>query len=208
MSDDNFPPLNVSDNLTALRKKAQQQLAPDTPNHITRNWLFEQCAPQPLIYGDKMPIKYLDSIDTLKDQYPGCRYLITYRDGRSVIASQIRAYEQANKLGVKPDRWMKPSIEDAQYLWLRFARNWLPIRDNPPTPCLEVRYEDGIDKTELLAKKISHFLNIEYREDEFTQFYQNYQPAKPDVWREQFPDMESRLSTEFTDALRQLGYPP
>ena len=123
-----------------------------------------------------------------------------------MIASQIRQYHLAVQSGNAPDNWMQPTVEKAEYLWLRSARKWLSLRADPPAPCLEVRYEQATQSPEKLARKISDFVGLDYRRDEFHGFLDEYQAVHIETWREEIPDLEAQLSDEFRHALAELGY--
>ena len=47
---------------------------------------------------------------------------------------------------------------------------------------------------------------MDYRREEFDVFVDAYRPTRVDVWREELSDVDDRLSDEFRDALRELGY--
>ena len=206
MSEENPPPIKVSIDMDTLKSKLLEELPLPTSCQSTKNWLFDQVQNPVQLYGDKMPFKYLDTIHEIVAQYPEVKFLITLRDGRAVVASQIRHYHVAIKNGAVPSRWMKPSVQEAEYLWLRSARKWLKLRSNPPAPCLEVRYEEAAKSPETLARKICTFTGITFREEDFREFLEQYRPVNTETWREELKNIEEQLSSEFLDALGQLGY--
>jgi hypothetical protein len=206
MRDDNPPPEKVSSNTATLKVKLLEKLPLPTSCQLTKNWLFDSLQNPVKIYGDKMPYKYLDSMHEVVEQYPEVKFLIILRDGRDVVASQIRHYNDAVKNDTIPEHWMKPSVQEAEYLWLRSARAWLNLRSNPPAPCLEVRYEQAVRSPETLAVKICDFVGIAYQEQDFRKFFMLYRPVNIDAWRDEIDKLEEQLSREFLDALAQLGY--
>ena len=206
MDENNPPPKKVSADMTALQNRMVEDLPVHTSNRMTKSWLFDQVKNPPLVYGDKMPYAYLSNIHKITRNYPKARCLITLRDGRAVIASQIRHYHNAIEQGLAPPKWSKPTVHEAQFLWLRSANLWLHLRTNPPVPCLEVRYETAVNDKENLARTICDFVDIDYKEEDFEEFYANYRPENLDAWRNEFPGMDNQLSNEFKDALRQLDY--
>ncbi len=207
MDENNPPPKKVSVDMTTLQNRMMEDLPLHTSNRLTKSWLFDQVDNQPAVYGDKMPYAYLSNIHRITQNYPKARFLITLRDGRAVVASQIRHYHNAIENGRTPPKWSKPTIHEAQYLWLRSANLWLHLRKNPPAPCLEVRYESTVQDQEKLARSICDFVGIDYRKVDFKEFFANYQAENIDLWRNEFPKMENQLSDEFMEALRQLDYP-
>ena len=102
--------------------------------------------------------------------------------------------------------WMKPTVREAEYLWLRSARAWLKLRANPPAPCLEVRYEQAVRSPATLAKNICDFVGTAYREEDFREFFEQYHPVNINAWRNEMGDIEEQLSSEFLNALDELGY--
>ena len=101
---------------------------------------------------------------------------------------------------------MCATVAEAEFLWLRSVKKWLSLRENPPAPCLEVRYEQATQSPVELAKSICNFVGIEYRANEFAAFLTSYEPVHTDSWRTELPDIDDQLSDEFRDALAQLGY--
>jgi len=203
---DNPPPIKVSCDMATLRSKLLEELPFPTSNKSTKNWLFETIQTPVKIYGDKMPYNYLARMRNIVEEYPGVKFLVTVRDGRAVVASQIRKYNFAINNGDTPSPWMKPTVQEAEYLWLRSAKKWLEYRSNPPAPCLEIFYEQDVKSPENLAKKICTFVGIKYRKKDFQDFLKQYRPVNIDAWREEFKNMEDQLSNEFLDTLEQLGY--
>jgi len=206
MKDDNPPPPKICPDMESLRARLVAELPATASGEMTRDWLFGLLRNPIAVYGDKMPFMYLKVMEEIAKRFPGVRFLVTLRDGRAVVASQIRQYHSAVDRGVEPDNWMKPTVEDAEYLWLRSARKWLRLRAEPPAPCLEVRYEQATKSPAGLARAICDFVGLEYRRADFQEFLDGYQPIHAETWREEMPDMEAQLSDEFRDALVQLGY--
>lgn len=206
MRADNPPPTKVSGSMRSLQSRLRQDLPEPVLCELTRDWLFGLMQGPVEVYGDKMPYKYLLSMREIAAMYPDAKFLITLRDGRDVVASQIRHYHRAIELGLSPEHWMAPSVRDAEYLWLRSARDWLKLRANPPAPCMELRYEEATQSPQCLAKSICDFTGTIYREKEFAGLYEQYQAVNIGAWRDEIDDMEQQLSGEFLSALAELGY--
>ncbi|MBL4672050.1 MAG: sulfotransferase [Arenicella sp.] len=213
MRQDNPPPLKVCADVATLKSALLRELPLPASNTATRDWLFEQAGrrrkpenAEICVYGDKMPFAYLGNMRKLAEQYPRIKFLLTLRDGRAVIASQLNHYQHAIASGKQPEHWMNQSIQSAEYLWLRSARAWLQHRNSPPASCLEVRFEDVVAEPRRSAQRICEFLGIGNAEAVAQTFEQEYRPIDTQAWRQQYPDMESQLSGEFKLALRELGY--
>lgn len=206
MTSDNPPPAKIDRDIESLQSRLLAELPKTASDGETTNWLFGRLQKPVAVYGDKMPFRYLGNMEEIAARFPSARFLVTLRDGRAVIASQIRQHRSAAERGVEPNDWMQPTVKQAEFLWLRSARKWLALRAKPPAPCLEVRYEDATNSPEALAQKICAFAGLDYRRAEFQEFLDAYEPIHVDAWREEMPEMESQLSDEFRDVLSQLGY--
>ncbi|HJN66929.1 MAG TPA: sulfotransferase [Pirellulales bacterium] len=206
MGDDNLPPHAISKDMASLQLRLADELPEPVCKETTRNWLFGLLQNRVQVYGDKMPYVYLARMEELANQFPGVRFLLTLRDGRDVVASQVRQYYSAAAAGVEPERWMRPTIQEAEHLWLRSARIWLSLRSAPPAPCLEIPYEQATRNPENTVRSICDFVGMEYCEEDFAEFLVTYQPVHIDSWRDELPDIENHLSDDFLDALEQLGY--
>ena len=206
MRGDNPPPDNISSDTEALRSRLLEELPSPTPCQTTRKWLFELNANPLDVYGDKMPWRYLADMHEIADRYPEAKFLVTLRDGRDVVVSQLRHHASCLKNGLTPEHWMQPTVEKAEYLWLRSARAWLELGSEPPAPCLELRYEQAAQSPEIVAKNICDFVGTAYREEDFGEFFEQYRPVRIDASREEIDDIEGQLSAEFVDALGRLGY--
>jgi len=203
---DNPPPEKIADNASVFRREYTQNLPNPVSDREVRDWLFGKAQTPLTIYGDKMPYLYLDNIAKIAARFPEVKFLLTLRDGRAVVASQIRQYRLARERGAEPMRWMCETVAEAEAIWLRSAKKWLEVRQNPPAPCLEVRYEQATQAPAEIAKQICDFVGIEFQEGQFAKFIAAYEPVHADAWREEIPDIDQQLSAEFRRALNQLGY--
>jgi hypothetical protein len=206
MGVDNPPPEKIANNASVFRRQYCEELPQPVSDRSVRDWLFGKTKTPLAVYGDKMPYLYLDNMKEVAKRFPRVKFLLTLRDGRAVVASQIRQYRLALERGVEPMRWMFATVSEAESIWLRSAKKWLEIRQSPPAPCLEVRYEQATQAPAEIAKQICDFAGIEFRESHFTEFIAAYEPVHADAWREEIPDIDRQLSPEFRNALKQLGY--
>ena len=206
MNPDNHPPEEFGKDCAGLETEMLDNFAVPVFDRVIRNWLFERMDASDKVYGDKMPYRYLARMHAISEKYPGAKFLVTLRDGRAVIASQIRRYKAAENGDAKPSPWMSPSVAEAEELWLKSASTWLELRANPPAPCLEVRYEETVNDPEAAVRKICEFVDIPYRVSDFGGFFDMYAATNTYTWREEFEDIDRQLSGEFLEALAQLGY--
>ena len=206
MRDDNPPPQKIAPDTPSLRVRLARDLPAPAPSSATRSWIFDLLRRPVSVYGDKMPYLYLGNMEEVVKRFPGTRFLLALRDGRAVVASQVRQYHRAVRNGEEPASWMRPSVEEAEYHWLRSARKWLSLRQNPPAPCLDIGYERATAHPEELARKLCDFVGMDYRREEFRGFLEVYKPAPIEAWRDEIPDLEERLSDAFRQTLAQLGY--
>ncbi|KAA3621205.1 MAG: sulfotransferase [Proteobacteria bacterium] len=202
----NPPPPLVGESLEALKRDLHTELPLPASNTIMRNWLFSRADPCPRVYGDKLPGVYLMQMRKLARAMPQARFIVTLRDGRAVIASQLREFEVARRQNRPPQPWMTPSIAKAQEMWLRFARAWIPLRDDPPAPCLELRYESAIADPESMFRQVCDFIGVAFDRSEFAEALSLYRGVHVDAWKRECPDIDQHLSPEFHEALSHFGY--
>ena len=202
----NRPPEHIGPSAADLRRRLRQSFPEKADNRTLRRWLFEQADPLPRIYGDKTPMSYLHNIESIARLHPGARCLITLRDGRDVIASQMRAYRSSIENGTPPSFWMKETVREAQALWSEAVHLWFTYRRSPPIECLEVRYEEAVHAPEALVKRICEFTGVHHEPGAFRGFFSEYVPTRVGSWRVECPDMEKHLSRDFRGTLEVLGY--
>ena len=178
---------------------------------------------QPLkIYGDKYPIHYLKQLPTLLEQIPQAKFIITMRDGRDVIASQIRHYRGATTTGKPPlAHWMKPTVAEAEYLWLDNMRTWEHVRSTVSSDrVLIIRYEEITSDLFGWLETICNFCGMAYNRDEWNVRVADdpkrppmgatssptwvYGPRHLSTWSEVFSADE--LSSEFKEMLQKWDY--
>ena len=206
MRADNPPPEKIAVDGQKFWTEYRTELPNPVSDEDVREWLFQKSQSPLAVYGDKMPYLYLDNISEIVARFPKVKFLLALRDGRAVVASQIRQYRLAIENGKQPMRWMCQKVSEAESIWLRSAQKILEIRDSAPAPYLEVRFEDATRAPSETAKNISEFVGIQYQADEFSTFIESYKPVNANSWRMEIPEIENQLSPEFITALRQLGY--
>ncbi len=160
-----------------------------------------------LAYGDKVPHRYLDQIIALSRRFPQARFIVTIRDGRDVVASQIRWYHR--RLGERQptEWWMRPTIARAQPVWLGAMRQWEWARGIiPEERWLEVEYARATCDPEAALRKICGFLKLPYDARALAAGLEHYWAVNVGRWREELPGLEARLSGRFRRMLRRWGY--
>lgn len=206
MPSTNRPPEKVGPSVYALRQRLRQSFQERAGNDALRRWLYGAVEPSPKVYGDKIPLSYLHRIEDVAREHPGARYLVTVRDGRDVIASQMRAHNKNVKNGQRILFWMKETVQEAQVLWLEAMHLWLKYRGSPPVECLEVRYEEAVRSPATLLRRVCDFTGVDYEPGAFAGFFSEYVPTRIGSWRIDCPDMEKHLSGEFKHTLEAFGY--
>jgi hypothetical protein len=155
------------------------------------------------IVGDKCPIAYLNNMPYLLDRFPTAKFIVVVRDGRDVVASQIRGYHRWPP--GDPDHaphWMIPNVKDAQRLWWALAQTTaLRIRTVPRNRLFWFRYEDAVLETEKFCSNLSAFLGVDIKNIDGY-----FRPTNMGRWEIDHPDMMSELSKDFKDMLDYFNY--
>ena len=199
-------PAKVCNSSSQFFKDFQWTFPLPSTDALIRHWIFNSVGNKDIIYGDKMPLIYNDAMEQLMSHVPKVKFLVTMRDGRAVIASQIRHYDYANNVGREMTHWMKNKVSDAENVWLDFVKKWSKNKTRLSPSYLEIKYEDAVADPYGILKRICHFVNIEYRAADFEAFFKQYKPVNVNRWRQEFPHMNDMLSDEFKDVLVHTGY--
>lgn len=138
-------------------------------------------------YGDKCPMSYLENISVHSEKFPNAKFIITMRDGRDVITSQIANFQRVGKAA----HWMHPTIEEAEYLWLDCVKKTMEHLND--VRVLLWKYEDTT------LEELSDFIgsNIVNYNDMF---------QTRSTWQESHVNMMDRLSNEFKEYLERFEY--
>lgn len=154
------------------------------------------------IIGDKVPIGYINQMRMLANKFPNAKFLIVIRDGRDVVASQIRAYHKWPPGNPEhAPHWMKETVEEAQNLWLRINVNTLNNSLAVPSRrFMSFRYEDFFKDPNGLCAQLSEFVGAKIEHKSY------FKATRIHKWKEEHPDMMDKLSNEFKNMLIGLGY--
>jgi len=181
-------------NSLTLKSKSKTLNGKTIANFVTKK------LPDLKYFGDKLPRHYLYFTNILAERFPNMKFIFCLRDGRSVIASQIRL----SRDGKSKASFIAGSIPEAEYLWLDGC-NYLEKNLN----CSRlkgkvhlVRYEDAVRDPKKTVRKISKFLDIDKLDIEG----HSYKPVHLDAWRKELPNMEDKLSKKFKKKLKRWGY--
>ena len=91
------------------------------------------------IYGDKCPFSYLSNLPKLSRKFSNAKFIITMRDGRDVVASQVRNYKNRKSSYAN---WMYPTVEEAEHVWLKCAK--MVVEHFNKDRVFLWKYEDGL----------------------------------------------------------------
>jgi hypothetical protein len=164
-------------------------------------WLLDNTGAK--FIGDKCPIVYINLMPQLAQKFPNAKFIIVVRDGRDVVASQIRGYYRWPP--GDPDHaphWMKNTVKEAQGLWARVAQATLDrIRVIPRDRLFWFRYEDAVKDPQTFCTNLSTFLEVDI---ENIDGY--FKPTNMGRWQKDHPDMMSELSRDFKDMLDYFNY--
>ncbi len=163
--------------------------------------LAKHSSRRPMVVGDKQPIIYISKINTLLKKFPNSKLIITLRDGRDFICSSLRFFEKSKE----ESHWVKSNLEDAEAFWIDLMSKMLNelSKVNDFSRLLIVRYEDVVGDKIKLAYDIQKFLGLETREIDDGGWYK---PTNVYVWKKEFPDINSKLSSKCKEILNLMGY--
>jgi len=155
------------------------------------------------IIGDKCPITYINNMPMFAKKFPNAKFIIIVRDGRDVIASQIRGYSKWPP--GNPDHaehWMKAAVKESQHLWLKVnqdtTRSLLQV---DPKRVMVFRYEDAVTDQISFCNDLSEFLDVNiYSINNY------FKPVGLGSWQNEHPNMMGELSVAFKAMLVALGY--
>ena len=164
-------------------------------------YMIRKSSPRPLIAGDKCPSSYLLRFDDVSRRAD--KFIFTMRDGRAVIASQVRNWRRNFRLNRPTDHWMKPSIEGSVKLWLRDAKLVLKCFRRVRDRAIICRYEDFFDGKTDLFDSIGSFLEIDGVAREARRWFK---PVHLSSWQDEIPEIDDKITTEFKSVLRDFGY--
>lgn len=120
------------------------------------------------IIGDKNNY-YIRHVDDIVGLYPNAKFIHIIRDGRSVAASYQGLMKKKMKSKYAPN--LPSKIEDIAYEWmdniLAVEKSFKYLDDKQT---LTVRFEDLVNKPEMILMKVCNFLNVEY-EDKMLKYY-------------------------------------
>jgi len=181
--------------LSRLCKKRNISVPPyGTGRSITKKLVAS--LPQGTAIGDKVPREYLYGWHIYRQHFPKAKLIVCLRDGRAVIASQIRKYHQEK---VRHD-WAAPDVITAQELWLTAAAFLTAVETFPDIHI--VKYEEAVKDPEKMVNKIGHFLGI----GDLDITGHHYRPVHLESWKEELPDIEMYLTDQFKMYLDYYGY--
>jgi hypothetical protein len=164
-------------------------------------WLFNNVNVS--LIGDKCPITYINNMLVFANKFPNAKFVIVIRDGRDVVASQIRGYHRWPP--GSPDHanhWMKATVQEAQGLWLNVSRAILQrINQIDKNRLYVFRYEDAIKDMDLFCLDLSKFLGVNITNVDG--FFKSTNVGK---WVDEHPNMMDGLSYEFRNMLSEFGY--
>lgn len=155
------------------------------------------------IIGDKCPITYLQNMLVFKNKFPNAKFIIVVRDGRDVIASQIRSYYKWPPGSLDhADHWMKPTIKLAQSVWLDINKlTVVRLNQIDSNRLFFFRYEDAVNTPKKFEVEISEFLGVD-----ICNISDYFKPTNIGKWKETHPNMMEELSADFKSMLKRFEY--
>jgi hypothetical protein len=165
------------------------------------NWIVNNMDVK--LIGDKCPITYLQNMLLFAKKFPAAKFIISIRDGRDVIASQIRGYYRWPPGDPDhADHWMKKSVEEAQDLWLNVSKLTIQRLNQIDAERVFIfKYEDAALNPSKFEKDLSLFLGVDIHD---VSAY--FKPVNIGKWKESHPHMMNELTEDFKSMLRRFNY--
>jgi Sulfotransferase family len=166
-----------------------------------------------IMYGDKTP-RYIENIPLLSRLWPEAKFIHQIRDGRNVVLSYADVPFGPKTLGKAADLWRR-----------RVEKGLVDGRPLGAHRYIEVRYEEFVEYTPNMTKKLCDFLGIDFHSDMLDYVEKSrtdvlpraarYNPnvTKPPTaslrsWENQMPDDQVAMFEAVAgDTLDMLEYP-
>ena len=157
--------------------------------------IIKHCPDEVVVFGDKLPITYLDRAEKFLDMFPNLKILVIVRDGRNVMESQVRR--------AKTDGydifWHRKDISLAEDLWLKAMKRTEEL-ENKSDRILIYRYEDLLTNLPYFRECVSDFVGTDVK------MIENHFKTPEFNWRVEYPDLMNLLSDEFKNYLERYDY--
>lgn len=157
------------------------------------------------VYGDKQPMASMHLgfkvLRFIESQYPKAKVIVCIRDGRDVIASQVRNYKAGGR-----HHWMTDDIGQAQKMWLDQMKQWEAVSPSLSLKRWEIRYEQFCASPPSTMAMLEEALGFKYSPEEKAQAIEFFRPTHQGAWREELPDLENYLSEDFKQCLSRWSY--
>ena len=163
------------------------------------------CKPEVRLYGDKFP-GYTLNLDHAVQQACMPKVICCIRDVREVIECQIRWYHSHVAKGLKPEHWMRNSIEGCLQgeTWLHYMQSWQRFREKKKCLCHELHYRKLAEDTEFEAERLAKFLDIDVQPLKDI-FLRDFRP-KLGLWKNNYPHLTQQLPTAYLEMLASYGF--
>jgi hypothetical protein len=157
--------------------------------------IVEACPDEVCVFGDKLPLTYLDKAEKLLDMFDNLKILVILRDGRNVMESQVRRAKGADY----DVFWHRKDITQAEDIWLNAIKQTEKLK-NKSNRILIYKYEDLLTNLSYFRECMSNFLETDVKMIEG--FFK-----KPEFnWKIEYPNLMELLSDEFKSYLERYNY--
>ena len=178
-------------------------------NHLTGagviNYLREHSTAE--VVGDKNPMSYINMAGQILS-IPNTKLIVIVRDGRDAICSYVRHAQRCIKNKKPLAHWAKPTPEEAQYVWVSNLKSLQRISHLRETGNLfVVKFEEATTKKDAFMKSVQKFLGLEWHpviDDD--RYYAPFSPVRMGTWKEEIPDIMSRVDDEFKHYMEMFSY--
>ena len=157
--------------------------------------VVKACPDEVCVFGDKLPITYLDKAEKLLDMFDNLKLLIMVRDGRNVMESQVRNAKDATY----DVFWHRKNINQAEDLWLGCMKRTEELKDKS-NRILVYKYEDLLTNLPYFRECMSDFVGTDVK------MVENHFKTPEFNWQAEYPDLMDLLSDEFKSYLERYDY--
>jgi len=158
--------------------------------------VIEHCPDKVTIFGDKLPITYLNRAEEFLDMFNNLKILILIRDGRDVMESQVRRAKDPSIFDVF---WYRNDISEAEDLWLASMKKINKLQ-NKTDRIMFYKYEDLLTNPSNFREQMSSFIETDVKMVESF-----FKPTQFN-WKKTYPNLMNNLSDEFIEQLERYDY--
>jgi hypothetical protein len=155
------------------------------------------------VWADKTP-ENVRRFDVIRSWFPQARFIHVIRDGRDVVCSLRQAqWMKLEKITGGADRSSPEAVEACIRYWIERVTVGRRLRRDPRY--LEVRYEDLVEHTEPVLRRILAFLNVDWDSRVLAHDPSSADPAAGPVYESAVGRWRTDLSSTEADIVKRYA---